>query len=137
MARLAYAALFLLAFQSVLALHEDVKSLCSHAGGATFCIPKAVILGLPKCATSAMAVYLREHPELKLLHNVKEACPGGQSFDVGLRDKTRNSQYGGIAIGTQSLYTLVCILQEIMSFLLVDSVAKRREARRLGSAERR
>lgn len=106
MARLAYAALFLLAFQSVLALHEDVKSLCSHAGGATFCIPKAVILGLPKCATSAMAVYLREHPELKLLHNVKEACPGGQSFD------------------------------EIMSFLLVDSVAKRREARRLGSAER-
>ncbi len=100
---LAYAALFLVTLQSVLALHEDVRDLCSNAGGATFCIPKVTILGLPKCATSAIAVYLREHPELKLLHGVKEACPGGQSFDVRSRTKTAtgvvNRRHSGMAIG--------------------------------------
>lgn len=56
---------------------------CMETAGKTYCVPAVTVLGLPKAATSAITVYLMEHPRLQLMHDTKESCPPGDSFTVG------------------------------------------------------
>ncbi len=60
----------------------DVSDYCMETAGKTYCVPVVTVLGLPKAATSAITLYLMEHPQLQLMHGEKESCPSGDSFSV-------------------------------------------------------